>query len=220
MILLKLLWVYLRSNNVMDEKTYNNENNLSIPLFPLTIFVLPGETKLLHIFEPRYKNLIADTDNYNGMFGIPFYKRSDSYDLGTLVKVDRILKRYPEGESDISIKGIGIFTVTSFNPVHPERLYPYGEVNIKSKNDIEPGDKLTKEFIEFSRIILNKTPYPQVSSSLYKMSIYLGLQDWEKYQLFREDNTNVIIQKMRDLLKLKTLLARQKDSVNELYSLN
>lgn len=198
----------------------DTSDKLNIPLFPLTIFVLPEETRKLHVFEPRYKNLIEDTDNYSGFFGIPFYKGSDKYDSGTIVKVERILNHYPGGEFDISVKGMELFTVTEFNAEHRNRLYPYGNVNIKHIGDISPGEKLEKEFTEFSKTILNKTPFPDASRDLFKMSIYLGLKDWEKYLLFREENTNVIKQKMGDLLKLKTLLARQKDSINKIYSLN
>ncbi len=47
----------------------------NIPLFPLGIVVLPGETRFLHIFEQRYKNLFEDIDKADGCFGIPFIRK-------------------------------------------------------------------------------------------------------------------------------------------------
>ena len=42
-----------------------------IPIFPLSIVVYPGEELNLHIFEPRYKQLITESYQANRSFGIP-----------------------------------------------------------------------------------------------------------------------------------------------------
>ena len=48
---------------------------LTIPMFPLNMVLLPGETKTLHIFEERYKQLVRDCLDNEAHFGIPFFFR-------------------------------------------------------------------------------------------------------------------------------------------------
>ena len=45
---------------------------LTIPMFPLGVLILPGETKTLHIFEDKYKQLISDCLANEAHFGIPY----------------------------------------------------------------------------------------------------------------------------------------------------
>ena len=45
---------------------------LTIPMFPLNMVLLPGETKTLHIFEDRYTQLVSDCLLNEAHFGIPF----------------------------------------------------------------------------------------------------------------------------------------------------
>ncbi|MEO1628994.1 MAG: LON peptidase substrate-binding domain-containing protein, partial [Bacteroidota bacterium] len=43
------------------------------PLFPLKLVVYPGEQLNLHIFEPRYKQLIRECEQNKVTFGIPAF---------------------------------------------------------------------------------------------------------------------------------------------------
>ena len=58
-----------------------------IPIFPLGIVVYPGEQVNLHIFEPRYKQLINDCFVTKKPFGIPAVLDNNVSEMGTLVKV-------------------------------------------------------------------------------------------------------------------------------------
>ena len=53
-----------------------------IPIFPLNAVVFPGEYFNLHIFEPRYKQLIADIEQSKSTFGIPFTDDKGPIDFG------------------------------------------------------------------------------------------------------------------------------------------
>ena len=61
-----------------------------IPIFPLSIVVFPGEELNLHIFEPRYKQLIGDCFSENRAFGIPSIVKEKLMEFGTLVKIIEI----------------------------------------------------------------------------------------------------------------------------------
>jgi Lon protease-like protein len=45
----------------------------SLPLFPLSIVLLPHEILPLHIFEPRYRKMLADVQAGNRLFGLSFF---------------------------------------------------------------------------------------------------------------------------------------------------
>ena len=72
-------------------------------IFPLNIFLLPGEVVMLHIFEDRYKELLKDVEETNMSFGIYYQNDLNTSNLGTMVDLKEVHKRYEGGELDISV---------------------------------------------------------------------------------------------------------------------
>lgn len=94
-------------------------------LFPLNWVIFPGEEVNLHIFEPRYLQLISECETTQEPFGIPFYD-SGLQKFGTLLELTKIKKRYPEGKMDITAIGIEPFEILTFNTLTEGKLYPGG----------------------------------------------------------------------------------------------
>ena len=63
-----------------------------IPIFPLEIVVFPGEQLNLHIFEPRYKQLITECFEKKKPFGIPAVIDNKLKEFGTLISIKEICK--------------------------------------------------------------------------------------------------------------------------------
>ena len=80
-----------------------------IPIFPLGIVVYPGENVNLHIFEPRYKQLVKECHENKKPFGIPAVLDNKLQENGTLVNVIELSKMYDNGEMDIKTKGEKVF---------------------------------------------------------------------------------------------------------------
>lgn len=99
-----------------------------IPLFPLEIVVFPREKLNLHVFEPRYKQLIHDCKSGALIFGIPFYQKDRKLVFGSTVMLDKIEKTYPNGRMDIRTVGLVPFEVKRFLPVMKNKLYPGGYI--------------------------------------------------------------------------------------------
>jgi Lon protease-like protein len=59
-----------------------------IPIFPLALVVFPGEALNLHIFEPRYKELVNECHAGGKPFGIPAVIENKVSELGTLVEIE------------------------------------------------------------------------------------------------------------------------------------
>ncbi len=116
-----------------------------LPLFPLRMVVFPGETVNLHIFEPRYKQLIGECERDGITFGIPAFIGNQVMDLGTEIELIEVEKRYPNGEMDIRTRGLGLFRIERFLKVAPGKLYAAGEVR---RVDNEPdGDPMVAQLL-------------------------------------------------------------------------
>ena len=94
-----------------------------IPIFPLGIVVYPGEHLNLHIFEPRYRQLVKDSFENKKPFGIPAVINNKLSEMGTLVEVTEISKLYDDGKMDIKTKGIQVFKILEVVNELPEKLY-------------------------------------------------------------------------------------------------
>ena len=74
-----------------------------IPLFPLALVVVPGQPVPLHVFEERYKEMIADCEGEDGydVFGIVLASAEQVALIGCSVAVTEKGSRYPDGSFDI-----------------------------------------------------------------------------------------------------------------------
>lgn len=94
-----------------------------IPIFPLGIVVYPGEHLNLHIFEPRYRQLIKDSFENKKPFGIPAVINNKLSEMGTLVQVVEISKTYEDGKMDIKTEGTDVFKILEVVNELPDKLY-------------------------------------------------------------------------------------------------
>ncbi|RYG53633.1 MAG: peptidase S16 [Chitinophagaceae bacterium] len=94
-----------------------------IPIFPLGIVVYPGEKLNLHIFEPRYKQLIGECIESKKPFGIPAVINGEVKEMGTLVMITEVSKVYEDGKMDIKSEGLEVFKILEVIKELPEKLY-------------------------------------------------------------------------------------------------
>jgi Lon protease-like protein len=100
-----------------------------IPVFPLGIVVFPGENLNLHIFEPRYKQLITECYAEGKPFGIPTVLKNGVGEMGTLAEVIEIVKVYDDGKMDVKTRGIKVFRILEMLKNVPDKLYSGAIVN-------------------------------------------------------------------------------------------
>lgn len=192
----------------------------NLPLFPLGIVVLPGETRFLHIFEKRYRNLFEDLEKNNNTFGIPFTTSGNMPGTGSLVKLERVLARYPNGEADIAVKGIDIFSVLSYNDEHPERLYPFGDIEQLNKKNIKATTSLINAFEKYNKLVLKLDLEKFQGLGFYVIANSIGLNDLEKYDLLVRGSEDALNRTLANHINLRALLALQKNSLHDYYCLN
>jgi hypothetical protein len=110
-----------------------------IPLFPLNLVVFPGEALNLHIFEPRYRQLVNDCLDAGHGFGVPTFL-DDKVEYGTEVEIVEVSKRYDDGRMDIKTRGVEIFRVVDFHSPWKDRLYAGGVVLAMQEGQQEDAD--------------------------------------------------------------------------------
>jgi hypothetical protein len=159
-----------------------------IPIFPLGIVVYPGEDLNLHIFEPRYKQLIKECYQNKKPFGIPSVIDNKLQENGTLVNITELSKKYDNGEMDIKTKGKKIFRMLELIKEVPDKLYSGAIVNYpdnKEQGDIELMRKVMKGIRELHKLLNVSKDFkkPDEELSTYEVAHHIGLTLQEEYEL-------------------------------------
>jgi len=105
-----------------------------LPLFPLDMVLLPGAPLPLHIFEPRYKEMIGEALAGNKPFGLVRAKENSLAELGCTAEIMEVTKKYEDGRMDIVAEGRQRFEIMQVNE---ERSFLQAEVRYF---DDDPGN--------------------------------------------------------------------------------
>jgi Lon protease-like protein len=95
------------------------------PLFPLGIVALPSEAVPLHIFEPRYRTMVADCLESGSEFGIVWASEDGLRQIGCACEIAEVLERHEDGRLDILTRGTRPFRLVE---AHEHRAYPSGTI--------------------------------------------------------------------------------------------
>lgn len=159
-----------------------------IPIFPLGIVVYPGEQLNLHIFEPRYKQLISECVEQKKPFGIPTVIANRMQDIGSLVEIKEISKTYDNGELDIKTVGTRVFRVLEVIKEVPDKLYSGAIVNYPAtfeQGNPELMGKVIKTIRELHQLLKVKKDFSRVDEELraFDVAHHIGLSLEEEYEL-------------------------------------
>lgn len=127
-----------------------------IPIFPLPIVVYPGEKLNLHIFEPRYKQLINECNIEQKPFCIPILFQNELMEFATEIQLIKIVKLSKDGAMDISITGIKILKILEIIKEIPLKLYSgaiVSEINNILDNHIKTNTEFEQLCIELFNIL-------------------------------------------------------------------
>jgi hypothetical protein len=191
---------------------------LQIPMFPLTLLPIPGELVPLHIFEPRYRQLLTDAENLDIGFGIYCNHDVNRGMLGSLMKLESVIKRYPGGESDIIVRCVDFFTMDKLYRTYKTKLYPGGDVRLQ-KIDLNamPGVELHELFLIYqTRRNINN----HISSfNIFQIAHELNFDLFDRYKFL-----NAPVDKREAFLitqlKFQIHVLRQEEKSKDVFHLN
>jgi Lon protease-like protein len=90
-----------------------------IPLFPLNVVLLPGAPLPLHIFEPRYKEMVKECLEEKSEFGMLLSLPKGVARVGCTAEIVEVVKRYTDGRMDILTVGRAPFRVVELLEENP-----------------------------------------------------------------------------------------------------
>ncbi len=187
-------------------------------MFPLAIFPLPGELVPLHIFEPRYRQLLRDAESRDISFGIYLNHVANTSKLGSLVKLESVIKRYPTGESDIIVKCHDIFTMGMLYRTFGDKLYPGGDVtmwNVDTESVVD--DPLANEFKEFLQLLNINKPSDNVTLWTIANELSMSIEDKMKFVALPEDKR---VNFLSTRVRYQSTLLHQAQKARDVFHLN
>ena len=159
-----------------------------IPIFPLGIVVYPGEQLNLHIFEPRYKQLISECHQMKKPFGIPTVIENKLKDHGSLVEITEISAVHENGEMDIKTVGTRVFRVLEIIKEVPDKLYSgaivtYPETYEKGLPDLMR--KVMNSIRDLHELLKVKKEFTKEDEKLkaFDVAHHIGMSLEEEYEL-------------------------------------
>jgi uncharacterized protein len=159
-----------------------------IPIFPLGIVVYPGEQLNLHIFEPRYKQLIQECYKEKKFFGIPSVIDNRMQDYGTLVGITEISHVDENGEMDIKTRGDKVFRVLEVIKEVPDKLYSGAIVNYPPNNETGSAEvmrRVVNSIRELFKMLKVEKDFnkPDEELNIYDIAHHVGMSLQEEYEL-------------------------------------
>ena len=113
-----------------------------LPYFPLSIFLFPGEDIPLHIFEPRYKQLIEDARTQGISFAIPFVIDQDIQEFGCEVRLKEVVAEKPGGRMVIVVESMSVVQIINYNKKLEGKLYAGGTIRRMPCSDPVESEEL------------------------------------------------------------------------------
>lgn len=111
-------------------------SEIILPLFPLNLVAFPGEKLNLHIFEPRYRQLIRECEEEGKTFVICPNYNGRNIPYGTEMNLVSIEKKYKNGKMDIRTEGVKLVKIEAFYTTIIDKLYPGAEIKYLHWDDV------------------------------------------------------------------------------------
>lgn len=161
---------------------------MKLPLFPLQSIFFPGETVPLHIFEPRYKQLINDCKKEAVTFGIPVYING-GMQFGVEVQLVEVVSSYEGGEMDVVCVARQVFRLLSFEQQLNDKLYSGGVVELLAY-DYEADEAFKTKVLDKLRSLyaIMEVPFSEDSVptfNSFSLAHKMGLSFEQEYALLQ-----------------------------------
>lgn len=171
-----------------------------IPLFPLPLVVCPDEQLPLHIFEERYKEMVAfcRAGDDRGMpipFGVSLAYNNKLYNIGCAVRLEETVNEYEDGRLDIITLGE---TRYKMGEVIRDKSYLQASVIYFDDDDTEPVDMALRQkaltlHLKLVELVKGKTDvegYEPTERASFRIAHSAGLDVMQKQRLLEMTSEN------------------------------
>jgi Lon protease-like protein len=178
------------------------------PLFPLDLVALPSEYVPLHIFEARYRTMVAECLERDRELGIVWLSDDELKPVGCAVAIERVLERMEDGRVNILTRGTRPFRLIERQD---DLAYPAGTVEFLGDRDEQPDAAATQAARNaYAALVLEATDSEPDEHRLAAMTAYdmaatvdFGLEAKQGLLELRSENARLrlLAQLMRAALK-------------------
>jgi ATP-dependent Lon protease len=116
-----------------------------IPLFPLNVVLLPGAELPLHIFEPRYREMVRNCLEEKSEFGMLLALPKGVARVGCTAEILEVVKGYQDGRMDILAVGRVPFRVVE---LFTESPLMEGQVDYLEDRELPVNPRVQRELVE------------------------------------------------------------------------
>jgi Lon protease-like protein len=198
---------------------------MEMPLFPLNVVLFPGMMLPLHIFEPRYREMVNRCLDEEIPFGVVLIQEgvevggaAKPHSIGTaarIVKVDRAV----DGTMNVTCVGMQRFRILELDHSHSylsAKVAQFPIVNGSTKAAINMVHRVRPKVIEYvsllsqaSKTELKLDRLPEDPTTLaFLVAIALQIDNSDKQELLATPGVPEMLDRERYLLSLETLLLR------------
>lgn len=164
----------------------------SLPIFPLGVVLYPQERLPLHIFEPKYREMVQVCLEDDGPFGVLLFDEGEMAEIGCTAQIINVVTRYDDGRLDILVEGRRRFRLLE---VYSERLYMTAAVEMVSES-WEPAESELKE-----RAITQHMKLLELAGRTVRPSLY---QDVREVSFVMAHNAGLTLRQKQQVLELPT----------------
>lgn len=190
-----------------------------LPLFPLPLVLLPNEFLPLHIFEPRYRQMLKDVQGEQNFFGVTFFDPQNPLqekpEIGTVGCVAEVRQadEMPDGRSNILTLGVARYRLMEY--VDAGEPYLVGEIDFfedepEDENTLVPlGDEVHGLFqriaqaafkLSGSHGMLPDIPKTDPQQMSFLITAAFNLDNELKYEMIEITSTILRLEKLREVL--------------------
>ncbi len=173
-------------------------------LFPLPLVLLPTEQLPLHIFEERYKDLIAECLAEEGEFGLVYADEAGIREVGTRAAVLEVLTRFEDGRMNILIEGRDRFKLTDLTS---GRTFQTGETMLLEDVDdsADPSaEERARALFDHLRELTSsevQVPEPGTPQLSYVLAARVELAAEAKLELLAETSETIRLERVCELFE-------------------
>lgn len=210
-----------------------------LPLFPLPVILFPGTPLPLHIFEPRYRQMLKDVRMTNNLFGIPFFDQGESMEnrpaLGAVGCVAELRDEQTTADGRSNILTVGIIRFRLEDYVDAGEPYFVGEVSYfedepEDAELLEPRARAVRDlFLRVAKAVrelagenIQLPDLPDITPEQLSFFVAAAI-DFDvklKYELFETRSTGERLKRLYELLSQAVGQVEERADIHKIAQTN
>lgn len=210
-----------------------------LPLFPLPLVLLPNELLPLHIFEPRYRQMLKDVALDKNIFGVSFFDPKESFiekpetgTFGCAAEV-REAQELPDGRSNVLTIGLVRYRLLGY--IDAGEPYLVGDVEFfedfeEDASVVQPlADKVFELFRRIAKAAHKLSgergsfpdiPQAEPEALSFLVTAAFNLETDLKYELLEIRLTSERLEKLREILEQAVVKMEESAEINKIARTN